>query len=81
MVHKVFPRKERELLSFSRGVLNIDLIVGQTGLPLCKEMFCFVLGEFTCNEQCRADPTGPDQCELSFPRCVASSHSMGPILT
>lgn len=81
MVNKVFPREERELLPFSRGVLDVDLIVGQAGLPLCKEMFCFVLGEFNPNKKRRADPTGPDQCELSFPRCAVSSQSMGPILT
>lgn len=77
----MFRREERELLPFSRGVLNTDLIVAQTGLPLCKEMLCFVLGEFTSNKKYGADPTGPDQCELSFLRCVASSQSMGPILT
>lgn len=81
MVNKVVPREEKELLPFIRGVLNVDLIVGQTGLAFCKEMFCFVLGEFTPNKKCRADPAGPDQCELSFPRCVASSQSMRSIVT
>lgn len=76
MVNKVFRGKKESYCPLV-DVLNVDLIVGQTG----KEMFCFLLGEFTPNKKCRADHTGPDQSELSFPRCVASSQSMGPTVT
>lgn len=81
MVNKMFLREERELLPFSRVALNVDLIVTQAGFPLCEEMFCFPLGESTPSKKCRADSADPDQCETSFLRCVASSQSMGPILT
>lgn len=81
MVNKMFPREERELLPFSRVVLNVDLVVTQTGFPLCEEGFCFLLEEFTPSKKCRTDSADSDQCELSFLRCVAPSQSMGPILT
>lgn len=40
----MFPREERDLLPFSRVVLNVDLHVRQTGFPLPEEVLSFPLG-------------------------------------